>query len=106
MEVMSSAGATLVGARADVASTIALVNPDGKAVKQFAHSLPARHAVALKPGASRLLLRNVARPLRLGDRVAIVLLIREGDGVIRQVDVDAEVRRRSPTDDHRRPHTH
>jgi copper(I)-binding protein len=46
-------------------------------------------------------LAPLARQLRLGDRVPLTLVVREADGVVQAIDVDAEVRRRSPTDDHR-----
>jgi hypothetical protein len=73
---------------------------------------PARAAqateVVLAPDKHRLALEGLTRPLRVGERVPITLTIRALDGTTQDVAVDAEVRRQSPTDAHRRgsPHRH
>lgn len=106
MQLLSSDGATLVGARSVVVDKIDLRPPgDGKAaVREI--SLPAGVTVMLAPGAWRLALPALKRPLKLGDRVPLVLTIKAPDGGTQEIGIDAEVRRRSPTDDHLRPHSH
>ncbi len=106
MQLLSSDGATFVGARSVVVDKIDLRPPvDGKAAAGEM-SLPAGVTVALAPGAWRLVLPALKRPLKLGDRVPLVLTIKAPDGGTQEIAVDAEVRRRSPTDDHLRPHSH
>jgi copper(I)-binding protein len=106
MELMSSAGATLVEVRTPAASAVALQDAKRRTAPSMALTLPARQPVALAPDGHRLLLRALKQPLRPGDRVPLVLVVRAPDGVAQEINVDAEVRRRSPTDDHLRPHVH
>lgn len=103
MELMSSDGATLVGVRSSVAASVALHGARGAPI---ALSIPAGATVALAPGKRRLTLGKVERALRLGDRVPMTLIVRDGTGVTQEIDIDAEVRLHSPTSDHRVPHTH
>jgi hypothetical protein len=44
--------------------------------------------------------------LKIGDRVSIILTVRDGDGTVHEIPVNAEVRIRSPIDDERRAHHH
>lgn len=60
--------------------------------------------ILLAPGKYRLALEKLARSLRRGDRVPITLIVHEGAGTIQEIDVDAEVRHRSPTADHTHHH--
>ena len=62
--------------------------------------LPAQQPVALAAGGTRIVLTRVARPLARGDRVPLTLVLRYADGTTQDVEVDAEVRRRSPSEDH------
>jgi VCBS repeat-containing protein len=68
--------------------------------------LPPAEDVALKANGYRLVLQQLARTLKRGDRVPMALTVRNADGTIQTIAVDAEVRLRSPTDDHRVPHKH
>jgi copper(I)-binding protein len=106
MRLMSSTGATLAGARTELAATVALRAPTGKVVAPMALPLPASAVVALHAKGHRLVLQALTRRLREGDRVPLVLTVRHADGSVAEIAVDAEVRLHSPTDDHRVPHTH
>lgn len=106
MELMSSEGATLVDVRSPVAAQVRLVSGKARQAPPFALALPARATVKLAPGGVRVVLERVARPLKLKDRVPLTLVLRNADGITQEIAVDAEVRRRSPSDDHRVPHKH
>jgi len=107
MELASSAGATIVEARSPVATAVSLVTAKERRVAPFALSLPPAATVSLTAGGTRFALVNVVRPLKLGDRVPITLVLRNADGSAQEIEVDAEVRRHSPSYDHgvgRHPH--
>jgi copper(I)-binding protein len=105
MELASSEGSTLVGARSKVAARVDVRTRE--ATKAAAGlPLPARMPVMLAPAKDRLVLRQLDRKLKVGDRVPITLLLRDEKGVTTEIEVDAEVRLRSPTDDERRGHRH
>jgi|MudIll2142460700_1097286.scaffolds.fasta_scaffold495541_2 hypothetical protein len=107
MELASSDGATLIGVRTAVAERASVIDARGRPLGMDGLPLRAGARVLLAPGAARVALRPLARPLRPGDRVPLTLVIRSTDGAVQAIDVDAEVRRRSPTDDHRGPaHSH
>jgi copper(I)-binding protein len=106
MQLLSSAGATLIGARTELAASVALRSATGKAVAPMALPLPAGVVVALQGQGYRLVLQSLTRRLRTGDRVPMMLTVRHADGGIQDIAVDAEVRLHSPTDDHHLPHTH
>jgi copper(I)-binding protein len=103
MNLTSTDGATLVGARSGDARRVSVHSPRGAAV---ALALPAGSEVRLKPGRDRIALSGLTRTLKIGDRVTIILTVRDNDGAVRDVDVNAEVRNRSPVDDERRAHHH
>jgi periplasmic copper chaperone A len=106
MQLRSAEGAAVVGVRSEVAPGVTM-RPPGKtpaAVSEI--RLPAGVTVMLTPGEFRMVLPTLERPLKLGDRVPLVLTIRNTDGSRQEIPVDAEVRRHSPTDDHLRPHKH
>ena len=72
-------------------------------------ALPPRTTVKLAPGDYRFLLPKLERPLKLGDRVALSLIVEAPDGSRQTIAVNAEVRRRSAYDDHLhplQPHSH
>src|SRR5262245_58051790 len=106
MELASSMNATLVDARSAVAACVALVSTGQRKRPPFTLALPARTNVMLAPGGVRLALVNLAQPLNLGQRVPITLVLNYADGTSQDIEVDAEVRRRSPSDDHHVPHKH
>jgi len=69
-------------------------------------ALPAGETVLLAPGAQRFAIAKLGKPLKLGDRVPLLLVVEGIDGGTQEIPVNAEVRRRSPTDEHRVPHKH
>lgn len=104
LELSTSEPMTLVGARSPAAAAVA-IRAAGAPTRTIAMlPLPAGAKVRLAPGAHRLALAGLLRPLALGERVSITLLLEAPDGSRREIPVDAEVRRRSPTDDERRAH--
>ncbi|MCC6196264.1 MAG: copper chaperone PCu(A)C [Burkholderiales bacterium] len=103
MQIMSSGGATLVEVRSTLAGRVRLVSGATRQDPPFALALPPRATVKLAPGGTRVVLERLARPLKLRDRVPLTLVLRNADGTMQEIAVDAEVRRRSPSDDHRVP---
>jgi copper(I)-binding protein len=62
--------------------------------------------VELAPGQYRIALNQVLRTLKPGDRLNLTLTLELDDGSRQDIDVNAEVRLRSPIDDERRAHVH
>ena len=106
MEVSSSEGAAIVGVESDVTADVPLQRPGTRRAAADKIPLPAGTSVKLAPGAYRFLLPKLNRSLKLGDRVALSLIVEASDGSRRAIQVNAEVRRRSAYDDHLRPHSH
>jgi periplasmic copper chaperone A len=106
MRLVSSDGTTLVGVRSPAASRVELATGLKRTSPPFELALPPRATVLLAPGSTRIVLRQLAHPLKLGEHVPITLVLRHADGTEQQIDVVAEVRRRSASDDHRVPHKH
>jgi len=106
MNLTSTEGATLVDVRAEVTRSIAIRPPGTKRTAVTQIKLPAGEKIALAPGAYRFALASLDRPLKLGDRVAMVLTIEAADGSRTEIPLSAEVRKRSPTYDHLHGHAH
>ena len=106
MEMTSIEGATLVGARSDVAVNAMLVGPGAKVKAAKSLMLPAGAPVVLAPGSYRVRLSPVDRTLKLGDIVPLVMIIEAPDGSRQEIGVNAEVRVRSVVDDHLHAHRH
>ena len=106
MVLTSTEGATLVGARSEMAAGVTIYAAGKSPVRIERLPLPAGQRVKLAPGGLRLGLSGLARPLKLGDRVPLVLSVEAADGARQEIPVNAEVRRRSPIDDERRAHGH
>jgi copper(I)-binding protein len=104
MNLTSTDGATLLGARAVDAGSVTIHSAHAAAATGLA--LPAQSEVALMPGRDFLTLTGLARRLNVGDRVKITLTVRDKDGAVQEIAVNAEVRVRSPIDDERRAHHH
>lgn len=104
MDLTSSVAASLVGARSDAAAQVTLRAPSRNGTNELA--LPPNVMVRLAPKAYRLALSGVSRKLKIGDRVALTLTVRDGNGQLRDIPVDAEVRLHSPLDDELRAHRH
>lgn len=106
MQIRSTDEARLVAVHAEVAPGATLRSPGAHPATVSEIRLPAGATVRLAPGAYRIALPALGGPLKAGDRVALVLTIEIADGSRQDIPVSAEVRRRSPTDDHRRGHRH
>jgi copper(I)-binding protein len=104
MNLTSTDGATLLGARSEDARRVSLYSGHSDAAAGLA--LPARSEVSLAPGHDYLTLARLTRALKIGDRVKITLTVRDNDGAVHEIPVNAEVRNRSPFDDERRAHHH
>jgi len=99
-------GATLVGARSEIAAGVTTYAAGTSPDRIERLSLPAGQMVRLARGGLRLGLSGLARPLELGDRVPLVLTVETADGTRQEIPVNAGVRRHSPIDDERRTHGH
>jgi copper(I)-binding protein len=106
MEIRSSDGATIVAVESDVSAEVPMQRPGTKRAGTDRIALPAGTGVKLAPGAYRLLLPTLSRSLKLGDRVALKLIVEAPDGSRQAIPVNAEVRRRSAYDDHLHSHSH
>jgi copper(I)-binding protein len=106
VQLRSTEGATLVGVQSDAAAKIEIRRSGSSRTSIREVKLPAGETVMLAPGAHRLVLTGLRHTLKLGDRVGIDLTFVTADGDVREIHVNAEVRQRSPTDDHLRGHRH
>lgn len=104
MNLTSSDGAMLLGARSEDARRVSLRSARGAVAAGL--TLPAKSEVALAPGHEHLVLAGLSRTLKIGDRVNITLVVRDDKGTVQEVAVNAEVRHRSPVDDERRAGHH
>ena len=85
VEITSTEGATLVGARSTAATSVEIRAP-GKslaAIREIA--LPPGKTLLLAPNAYRFVLRGLSRPLQLGDRIPLILIVKAGDGSEREM---------------------
>ena len=105
MVLTSTEGATLIGVRSPVAASASLraAATSGERVRAT-FAMPAGLPIALRPGAERIALSGLSRPLKLGQRVALTLTIETAAGRREEILVDAEVRNESPLDAERRAH--
>jgi copper(I)-binding protein len=105
MVLTSTEGAALIGVRSPVAARASLIGAGTRGEHLAAPiNLPAGKAIALRPGAERIALIGLSRPLKLGERVALTLTIETAAGAHEDIAVDAEVRKESPLDAERRAH--
>jgi copper(I)-binding protein len=101
LRLTSTEDATLKEARSAIATSIVIrAAGSNRTLQQLA--LPAGVPVILAPDAARLVLRGLAHPLAVGERVPLVLTIETANGSRYEVSVSAEVRVRPPADDERR----
>jgi periplasmic copper chaperone A len=106
MELTAVDGGALVGARSAIAGNTTLVGPGKSTAPVERVALSAGAPVMLMPGSYRVRLSGLARPLKLGDHVPLVLIVEQADGKRVEVGTDAEVRRQSTVDDHLYGHRH
>jgi copper(I)-binding protein len=104
MNLTSTGGATLLAARSEDAWRVSLRSAHSTAAAGLV--LPAKSEIALAPGHDHLTLAGLTRALKIGDRVNITLTVRDDDGTVHEMTINAEVRVRSPLDDERRTHHH
>lgn len=100
MEIMVSEDATLVDVRTPLATRVALAQGRERRPPPFALSLAAQKPLLMNARGTRVVLGRVERPLELRARVPLTLVLRYADGTTQEILVDAEVRRRSPSEDH------
>jgi copper(I)-binding protein len=106
MVLTSTEGATLIGVRSSIAARVSLRGAGAHGPARAALALPAGAAVALRPGADRIVLTGLAHALKPGERVPLTLQIETAAGALEEVTVAAEVRTESPFDAERRAHRH
>ena len=104
MVLMASEGAIVVGVQSTLAARASLRGPRAPAAEGI--ELPPSRPITLKPGAMRIVLSGLVHPLKLRDRVPLILTIQRPDGVRQDVSVDAEVRNEWPVDAELREHRH
>jgi hypothetical protein len=104
MVLTSTEDATLIGARSSFAARVDMMGGATRPLSGL--PLPAGKPVAFRPGAKHFTLSGVSRPLKLGDRVPLLLIIETAAGARSEIAVDAEVRNESPVDAELRAHRH
>lgn len=105
MELRSSEGGALVRFAAPTAQAVTLLG-GGKAPAPLTRlALPPGQLTRLVPGGTRFVLQGLPAA-KTGARVPLTLWIEERGGATYALDISAEVRLRSPTDDERRAHRH
>jgi copper(I)-binding protein len=106
MVLYSTEDVVLKEVRSALATTV-VIRAAGSGARTYPRlSLPAGVPVLLAPDAVRLVLRGLAHPLKIGERVALVLTIETADGSRQEISVNAEVRLSAPTDDLQRARKH
>jgi copper(I)-binding protein len=106
MNLTSTDGATLVAVRTGDAAQV-VIHGGGKGARVVPQlPLPAKTLVALAPGKDHIKLVKLARTFKVGDRLALTLIIEGADGVRQEIPLVVEVRNRSVLDDERRAHGH
>ena len=96
-DITSLAPATLIAAASPVAGKAELhtMTMEGGVMKMRPVGkidLPARQTVSLKPGGYHIMLIDIKRELKAGERVPLELVVQDGKGVKTTLTVDAEVR--------------
>ena len=97
MDIKSNTPAALVAAESPLAGKAELhtMTMDGGVMKMRAIEkleLPANKTVNLKPGGYHVMLIDIKRELKTGDRVPLTLTVQDRKGVRSTLQVDAEVR--------------
>jgi copper(I)-binding protein len=106
MVLTSTEGATLIGVRSSIAAQVSLRGPGLRGRARQGLPLPAGAAIALRPGADRIVLTGLTRVLKPGERVVLMLEVETATGAREGIEVAAEVRSESPLDAERRAHRH
>lgn len=99
MLLTSTDGAVLKEVRSTLATSVVL-RTAGSGTKTLPQlPLPAGVPVVLSPDAIHLVLRGLAHPLAIGERVPLLLTFVTANGMRQEIQVNAEVRMRAPVDD-------
>lgn len=111
MKLTSSADAALVGARSAVAKAVELhaMSVEGGMMKMRAVPklvLPAGKTVQLGASGHHLMVVGLTRPLRVGEKVPIILSIEDANGKRSEVEVRATVRPLTGSPDATAEHAH
>jgi copper(I)-binding protein len=101
MTLTAPQGAKLIGASSSVAGVTEIheMAMEGNMMKMRAIQfleLPAGRAVELKPGGYHVMLMDLKRPLKAGERIIIDVRIETADGKRATLPVEVEVRARAP----------
>ncbi|MEO8344349.1 MAG: copper chaperone PCu(A)C [Betaproteobacteria bacterium] len=106
MNLTSSDAATVVAIQSNDASKVLFRGPDKipRALDNLV--LPARVMVVLAPGKAHFALIKLNRPVRLGDRINLILTIQSANGTRQEIPMQAEVRIRSAVEEEMRGHAH
>ena len=105
MKVRSTDAAALVGVDSFAARSVTIrTGADKSAAAKL--DLPANVIVELKPNETRIRLTGLVRRLKMGEYVPLTLSVRTANGNEQKHFINAEVRRRSPTEDEAQPHGH
>ena len=97
LDITTAAPAALVAVASSVAGKAELhtMSMDGGVMKMRPLAeieLPASRTVSLKPGGNHIMLIDIKRELKVGERVPLKLTVRDSHGASSTLNVDAEVR--------------
>ena len=97
LDITARAPAALIAVESPVAvkSELHTMSMDGGVMKMRPVGkivLPAKQTVSLKPGGYHVMLIDIRRELKAGERVALKLVVEDAKGVKSTLQVDAEVR--------------
>lgn len=104
MTIVSKEGARLVGAASPVAGVVEIheMAMDNNVMKMRAINaleLPAGREVQLKPGGHHVMLLDLKRPLKAGDKIPVELRLETRDGKRISQPIEIEVRSSAPGHD-------
>lgn len=105
MEITSSENAVIVAAQSPVASRVT-IRSSGRGRNASEIALPATTTVILAPHKQRVVLSGLTKPLALGDHVPITLSLKDANGAVQEIAVQAEVRTGSARDQEGHEHSH
>jgi copper(I)-binding protein len=101
LRLTSTEDATLKEIRSVLATSVVIRAAGSKSRTLPQLALPAGVPVILAPESVCLVLRGLAHPLAVGERIPLVLTIEATDGSRHQISVSADVRLRPPDDERR-----
>ena len=105
MEITSSENAVIAAAQSPAASRVT-IRSTGPGRNASEIQLPAKTTVVLAPRRQRVVLSGLTQPLKLGDHVPITLSLKDANGAVQEIAVQAEVRTGSARDQEGHEHSH